>query len=258
MAKQKKFRLLRTILQALGLSKESTDDVMVWVSNQITNDTANTTSPAIPTHIPMPPSFAGKGKTRLPYVLRENFLTPAELNFYRILMTIVSDDVIVFTKVGLGDIFNVRSKDRSEFQTFRNKIDRKHVDFLLCDAHSVMPIVGIELDDSSHRRKDRQERDRFVDAIFEVSNLPLVHIPVRESYVTKKLQRILSPYLDVSLSSYTPSEAQNIPLCPKCGSLMVHRKARRGKHVGNEFWGCSNYPHCRGVLEIENKSKIEN
>jgi hypothetical protein len=28
--------------------------------------------------------------------------------------------------VGLGDLFDVRSKDPSEFRIYRNKIDRKH------------------------------------------------------------------------------------------------------------------------------------
>lgn len=36
--------------------------------------------------------------------------------------------------------------------------------------------------------------------------------------------------------------------CPKCGSPMVLREARKGPHVGKKFWGCSNYPGCRGVI----------
>jgi len=33
--------------------------------------------------------------------------------------------------------------------------------------------------------------------------------------------------------------------CPKCGSRMVLRTARRGSNAGNQFWGCSSYPGCR-------------
>ncbi|MFT6099510.1 MAG: ssDNA-binding Zn-finger/Zn-ribbon topoisomerase 1 [Arenicella sp.] len=32
------------------------------------------------------------------------------------------------------------------------------------------------------------------------------------------------------------------PACPKCGSSMVKRKARKGKYAGNEFYGCPTYP----------------
>lgn len=36
-------------------------------------------------------------------------------------------------------------------------------------------------------------------------------------------------------------------LCPKCGSPMVKRIARRGRHSGSEFWGCSRWPGCSSV-----------
>lgn len=35
--------------------------------------------------------------------------------------------------------------------------------------------------------------------------------------------------------------------CPKCGSSMVKRTARRGRNAGGQFWGCSRYPSCRGT-----------
>ncbi len=36
--------------------------------------------------------------------------------------------------------------------------------------------------------------------------------------------------------------------CPKCGSSMVLRTAKRGSNAGNDFWGCSKYPKCRGII----------
>jgi restriction system protein len=40
------------------------------------------------------------------------------------------------------------------------------------------------------------------------------------------------------------------PSCPKCGSAMVLRTARRGKTVGQQFWGCPNYPKCRATKKL--------
>jgi restriction system protein len=37
------------------------------------------------------------------------------------------------------------------------------------------------------------------------------------------------------------------PTCPKCDKKMVKRV---GKEKGNEFWGCSNYPKCRNILQM--------
>src|SRR5690349_5118628 len=41
------------------------------------------------------------------------------------------------------------------------------------------------------------------------------------------------------------------PHCPSCNALMVRRKAKRGVNAGDEFWGCPNFPKCRGVREIQ-------
>ena len=33
---------------------------------------------------------------------------------------------------------------------------------------------------------------------------------------------------------------------------MVERTARRGSNAGNQFWGCSAYPACKGTLNQSN------
>ena len=37
--------------------------------------------------------------------------------------------------------------------------------------------------------------------------------------------------------------------CPKCGSSMVLREAKKGKNLGDKFWGCSRFPKCKGVVK---------
>ena len=39
-----------------------------------------------------------------------------------------------------------------------------------------------------------------------------------------------------------------IPACPRCGKPMVLRTAKSGKNAGQQFWGCSGYPECKGVV----------
>jgi restriction system protein len=43
------------------------------------------------------------------------------------------------------------------------------------------------------------------------------------------------------------SEMTGVPMCPACGASMVRRTAKRGANAGGQFWGCSNYPNCRGI-----------
>jgi len=48
-----------------------------------------------------------------------------------------------------------------------------------------------------------------------------------------------------------PKSASDLPVCPKCQSAMVLRTATKGTNVGNQFWGCSRFPTCRGIRAFE-------
>lgn len=39
-----------------------------------------------------------------------------------------------------------------------------------------------------------------------------------------------------------------IPACPRCGNSMILRTANKGDNRGNQFWGCSSFPRCRGIV----------
>jgi four helix bundle suffix protein len=49
----------------------------------------------------------------------------------------------------------------------------------------------------------------------------------------------------------TKTHKQNVPACPNCGKPMTQRKATTGKNAGKEFWGCTGFPDCKTVQEIE-------
>ena len=40
------------------------------------------------------------------------------------------------------------------------------------------------------------------------------------------------------------------PSCPKCGSIMLLRTAKKGNNQGNKFWSCSKFPLCDGIMEV--------
>jgi len=145
MSKQQNFTMLRKLLRVIGLSEDHVDEIITRIQEWLLDE-----------------KEGNAGEVQYPYNLRDDFLSPAELNFYRVLQTAVSDWAIIFTKVSLGDLFFAQTGDRYQNQGYRNKIDRKHVDFLLCDPQTIKPILGIELDDKSHQKPDRQARDLYV------------------------------------------------------------------------------------------------
>ena len=99
----------------------------------------------------------------LPYRVRDDFLSPAEFSFYKILSSLGGTKLTIQSKVRLADVFFVSRPN--ENMTYFSRIAQKHLDFLVCDSATMKPLLGIELDDSSHQRDDRQERDDFVEKV---------------------------------------------------------------------------------------------
>ena len=51
------------------------------------------------------------------------------------------------------------------------------------------------------------------------------------------------------------TQEKEVVLCPKCGAPMIKRKASKGANAGKEFYGCPNFPKCRGIINIEPETK---
>lgn len=56
--------------------------------------------------------------------------------------------------------------------------------------------------------------------------------------------------LDLSDQPDRTDPTDRIPSCPICEKLMVLRTAKSGKNAGSQFWGCSDYPNCKGVVKV--------
>ncbi len=126
----------------------------------------------------------------LPYRKRGRLVTKAELRFYRSLQKAVQDDWKIFAMVRIADLLRVDQGVKNR-RGWMNKILAKHVDFVLCDPGSLEPICCVELDDSSHQRQDRIERDNFVDSAFESAGLPLLRVPLRNSYASREIRELI-------------------------------------------------------------------
>ena len=117
------------------------------------------------------------------YTTNDSLLTPAERSFYGTLRACTGDQLTVFVKVRLADIFRpTKGGSSGEWRSAQNKIDRKHVDFLLCRADNLAPVAAIELDDSSHNRPESQKNDLFKDDLFAASSVALLRVTTKQSY----------------------------------------------------------------------------
>ena len=148
-------------------------------------------------------------KDKYPYE-RRDLLTSNELEFYQILSPIVCQHGWqLLMKMRLADIMAVR-KGTEEYMKYFNKIKAKHTDFVFCDPDTLEILAGLELDDPSHERPERIERDEFVDKAYAATGIPLIHVwnPIEPEELEQILLEVLPSFAEAI------EEAQGDALSP--------------------------------------------
>lgn len=116
------------------------------------------------------------------YEKKEYLMTKNELKFYKQLKKITDKlNLTIFTQVSLYQI--IKNKEYKNF----NKIKSKSIDFVITENNGKIKLC-IELDDNTHNKNNRIERDNFINEIFKQTNTKLLRIPVQEFYNLEKLE----------------------------------------------------------------------
>jgi restriction system protein len=66
--------------------------------------------------------------------------------------------------------------------------------------------------------------------------------------LTALLRNVASTNSNLQPASHSPTPAR---ACPRCGSTLIRRTARRGPNTGRAFLGCSRYPACREIQSLD-------
>lgn len=106
--------------------------------------------------------------------IRVPLLTQREQRQYAFLKQIADEkNVLICPKVRLLDLVSPVHGVRN-YKALLSKVMSKHVDFVICDQE--MYVLGIiELDDSTHFRQDRIQRDEFVDIVLKGAGYKIKH-----------------------------------------------------------------------------------
>jgi very-short-patch-repair endonuclease len=135
-------------------------------------------------------------KAKYRYNRKNFFLTRAEHEFYDVLVEAVGVEYRIFAQVHLPTLVDHTVRGQN-WRAALAHINRKSVDFVLCDKAYLSPKLAIELDDKSHERPDRQERDREVESILREAGVPLLrlenHGNFNPSELAQKIKDVLNP-----------------------------------------------------------------
>lgn len=125
------------------------------------------------------------------YKPKRYVITLNELNFYTVLMEVAKElDLILFSQVSLYNILETKKNlDYSTKTTYFNKIASKSIDFVLVDKKDCRIKLCIELDDPTHNKKNRIERDKFINELFQSLEINLLRYPSYPVYYKDTLKR---------------------------------------------------------------------
>jgi len=108
------------------------------------------------------------------YQKRPSLLTHNELKFYKALLPVsAAKKLVVCPKVRLEDI--IEAPKGPDYNAARGRIKSRHIDFMLCDPNTLQPILALELDDNTHDKPDRKERDQFIDKALGGAGIGILH-----------------------------------------------------------------------------------
>lgn len=148
---------------------------------------------------------AGGGEPR--YRSRAALLTQGESAFFPVVESVLPDlashlgspPIRAFAKVNLWDLLepDCPNGKGSPYQSWKNRIDRKHTDVLLVEADSFRPVCVIELDDRSHRRASAQKSDAVKDDALKSAGIPIVRISAKPAYDRRDVARSIAKKIQV-------------------------------------------------------------
>jgi len=119
----------------------------------------------------------------------------------------------------------------------------------------------------THNAKTRKRQPAFSKQEFDACRRLLLDVDISQTpleLVHKFIESIAEQASDIpEPQTSTPKSAQEKPVaaspadeqparrCPKCDSEMVLRTAKHGDRSGKQFYGCSQYPKCRTIINLD-------
>lgn len=157
--------------------------IIIVVFQSLKKEKSHTLNPPQPQEIPVSPNKEF-------FYSKKALMSEIEMKFHNAFEIAVNNEYIVLPQVNLGTIIQKNGKFKYHNELFRN------IDFCIFDK-SYSPLLLIEINDETHNRRDRIERDKKVKEISASAGLALITFHtkygINQEYITKRLMECLKP-----------------------------------------------------------------
>ena len=203
-----------------------------------------------------------------PYERSRTLFSPIHSTFLDLLEKAIDDRYRVLGKVRLTDVVDVRA-DLSPQQRIAalKRLPASRLDFIICERDSTFILGAVMIDEDEGTNDSKIAlQESALDKFLVTVGIPVVRLSSKQDYSVEDLRIEISRALFLKWKNNTSTEEKVVMskrggnnrklygVCPICGSPYVKRRARKGTYAGKFFLTCSNYPECKQVKLIKDKS----
>jgi ssDNA-binding Zn-finger/Zn-ribbon topoisomerase 1 len=205
-----------------------------------------------------------------PYERARQLLSSTHAAFFDLLEQALDDRYRVFGNVRLTDVVDIRSDlNRKQRQSALKRLPPFRLDFVICEKENASIVGAVMVEEGETEPGGvRAQQETALDGFLATVGIPIARLSGKRDYSIEDLRIEVSRALFLKWKDGVPAsgtegtakplEKNDIPydVCPACGLPFVKRIARKGTYAGKVFLTCSNYPECKHVQLIKDKSAL--
>ncbi len=123
------------------------------------------------------------------YQKRSSLLNENQRRYYDTLLQVVGDKSLVFPKVRASDLVNPPPSSPHSFRVHWQRVQRRHVDFLICTPANLTPTLAIRLETRAEKKRRLQSGPDVVDDVVDMAQIPFLRVEMVETYEASRIAR---------------------------------------------------------------------
>ena len=168
-----------------------------------------------------------------PHYKPRAFLDSVEGNVYKALSEVFDANTKVFAKVCLAGLVAVPKADRQYLAHWR-RVQRRTIDFLICSASTLKPILAIKLETELDSKKRRASGPGILEEVLEDIGLPLLRLRAQDEYDAEDLVKKIN--FTLKENSQPRSVASSQSKQPEAITTTINRKLTVAAKSATNLW----------------------
>ena len=168
-----------------------------------------------------------------PHYKPRSFFNSVEGSVYKALSEVFDANTKVFAKVCLAGLVATPKMDRQYLAHWR-RVQRRTIDFLVCSASTLKPILAIKLETELDSKKRRTRGPGVLEEVLQDIGLPLLRLRAQDEYDAEDLAKKIN--LTLKENSQPKPVPSNQPQQSEAITTTINRKLTVAAKSATNLW----------------------